>query len=123
MAETVSQLFLLRLSRRAGVAVIVIGALVLLGWALNIQVFKSLAPNLIAMNPLSAVLFILTGVALVRTPKKRAKGPDKTLLICAAIVALGGAMKIVVCMFGLDLDVDQWLFREGVNLPWPFGPN
>src|SRR5213076_2156911 len=106
MAETASQSFLLRLSRRAGVAVVVIAVLVLLGWALNVQILKSLAPNLIAMNPLSAVLFILTGVALARATKKRAKGPDKTLLICASIVALGGAMKIVECMFGLDLDVD-----------------
>ena len=110
MAKTASQKFLLRVSRRAGFVVILIGALVLLGWSFNIQILKSGAPQLIAMNPLSAVLFILTGVALVHAAKSGVKPPDKTLVICSTIIALGGALKIVECVFGLDLNFDQLLF-------------
>lgn len=66
MAQTRSQLFLLRFSRRASVVVVVIGALVLVGWLLHVQVLKSSAPHLIAMNPLTAILFILSGFALLQ---------------------------------------------------------
>ena len=57
MAETASQLFLLRLSRRASSAMIFVAGLVLTGWLLHLQILKSAWPGLIAMNPLTALLF------------------------------------------------------------------
>ncbi|HEX4263981.1 MAG TPA: ATP-binding protein [Verrucomicrobiae bacterium] len=102
---------------------ILIGATVLLGWLFNIQLLKSAAPHLIAMNPLTAVLFILCGVALRRATKTNRKRLDKIILICGAIVLLGGAEKIAECVFGFDLNFDQTLFRTEVNSPGLFGPN
>ena len=123
MAETASQLFLLRFSRWASGVVILIGSLVLIGWLLNVQILKSAAPHLIAMNPLTAILFILSGTALIRAVGTGRKSTDKLFLFCAVIVTLGGAMKIAECVFDFDLNFDQLLFRKEVNSPGPFGPN
>lgn len=41
-----------------------VGVLVLSGWALSIEVFRSVAPGLTPMNPVTAVAFIFAGFAL-----------------------------------------------------------
>ena len=123
MGDTASQLFLLRLSRRASVAIILVGSLVLIGWLFHVQVLKSAGPTLIAMNPLTAILFILSGAALFRAGEKGRKRPDKVVLICAVVILLGGAMKVAECVFNFDLNFDQLFFRREVNSPGPFGPN
>jgi len=123
MGDTASQLFLLRLSRRASVAVIFVGSLVLIGWLFHVQVLKSAGPTLIAMNPLTAILFILSGAALIRAGENGRKQPDKVVLICAVVILLGGAMKVAECVFNFELNFDQLFFRKEVNSPGPFGPN
>jgi signal transduction histidine kinase len=123
MAQTASQLFLLRFSRWVSVLVILIGSTVLMGWLFNIQLLKSAAPHLIAMNPLSAILFILCGAAFLHATGPNRKPPDKVVLVCGAIILLGGAAKVAECAFGFDLNFDQTLFRKEVNSPGPFGPN
>ena len=53
------------LARAAGAAVILIGGLVLAGWAFDIETFKSVIPGMIAMNPGgTALAFLLGGVSL-----------------------------------------------------------
>ena len=123
MGETASQLFLLRLSRRASMAVMFVGTLVLIGWLLHVPVLKSAGPALIAMNPLTAVLFILSGAALIRAGERSRKRPDKVVMICAVVILLGGAMKVAECVFAFKLDFDQLLFRRELSSPGPFGPN
>ncbi len=51
-------------ARAAGAFAILMGVLVLLGWALDIDVLKSAFPNFAAMRPIAAVSFILCGLAL-----------------------------------------------------------
>ena len=114
MAQTRSQLFLLRFSRRASVLIVVIGALVLTGWLLHVQVLKSTAPHLFAMNPVTAILFILCGVALLQatTKAKGKKSSRKVMVVCGTLILLGGGMKVAECVFDLDLNFDQLLFRK-----------
>src|SRR6185312_3890611 len=123
MAETASQLFLQRLSRRASAAVFFIAGLVLVGWLLHVQVLKSVGRDFIAMNPLSALLFIVAGYGLLRAGQRRRKRPDILVIICGIIIVLGGAEKIAECAFNFDLNLDKLLFQRQVNSPGPFGPN
>jgi signal transduction histidine kinase len=123
MVDTASQMFLWRLSRRASIAVIFIGALVLIGWLFHVPLLKSAGPSLIAMNPLTAVLFILSGATLLRASDRKRKRPDPVVLICAVFILLGGAMKISECVFHYDLDFDQLFFHRQVSSPGPFGPS
>jgi len=123
MAETATQLFLLRFSRRVSSVVMLIGSLVLLGWLFHVQILKSAAPNFIAMNPLTAILFILCGAALIRASEKGRKLPDKVVLACAVVILLGGAMKIAECVLHFELNFDQLFFRNEVISPGPFGPS
>jgi signal transduction histidine kinase len=123
MGDTASQLFLVRLSRRTSIGLILVGGLVLLGWLLDIQFLKSAAPTFIAMNPLTAVLFIIAGSALLRAGNRLRKRPDLIVMICAVIILLGGTTKIVECCMGVDFNFDQLLFQRAVNSPGPYGPN
>ncbi len=123
MAETASQLFLLRFSRRESVAIVFIGSLVLIGWLLHVQVLKSALPGLIAMNPLSALLFIIAGCALLRAGRRNRKRPDPLVLISGGIILLGGATKIAECFFSFDLNLDQILFHRQVSSSGLHGPS
>lgn len=121
MAETASQQFLLRLSRRASIAVIIIAGLVLVGWLLHVPVLKSVAPGLIAMNPLTASLFLIAGFALIRAGQRYRKRPDILVMICGVLIIVGGATKVADCVFHFDRSVDEMMFQQQVNSPGPYG--
>src|SRR4051812_35395048 len=52
------------LAEAAGAAVAAVGVLVLMGWAAGCEPLKSVLPGLNAMNPMSALCFVLCGAAL-----------------------------------------------------------
>src|SRR5579871_4245014 len=105
MAMTASQAFLLRVSRWTGAIVISIGAVVLVGWLLNIEILKSFGQDSVAMQPLTAVLFALAGIAVVRSTTR--KTPDVLMLVIATIVALSGVVKALGNAFGFDSPFDH----------------
>ena len=89
----------------------VIGILVLLGWALDIEFLQRIMPGLVAMNPATAVAFVLAGVALWSLQAE----PNRLLMLraaqaCAGGVALIGLLKLCALLGGPDACVDQWLF-------------
>ncbi|MGN6643408.1 MAG: hypothetical protein ACTHKU_10470, partial [Verrucomicrobiota bacterium] len=62
--QTRSQILLLRLSQQGSILVLLIGVVVLLGWILNIALLRGFSPRSIAMNPVTAILFIVSALAL-----------------------------------------------------------
>ncbi|MEJ7638468.1 MAG: hypothetical protein WKF75_10970 [Singulisphaera sp.] len=105
------------LARAAGAAVILIGGLVLAGWAFDLAVLKSLSPGLTAMNPGgTALAFVLAGVSLWAqasagaTPRRRAVG-----IACAAGVLLIGLARLGGYLSGWDGGPDQLLFRAALE--------
>src|SRR4051812_42701635 len=89
MTRTASQVLLLRFARRGSEVVILIGALVLLGWLLKNPWLKSVFPQLVAMNPVSAILFVLSGVALRRLAAREPvafQPMDRVAFGCAMLV-------------------------------------
>src|SRR5687767_12301271 len=94
-------------STSAAIVVTMIGTAVLVGWALDIEILKRVAPPFRAMNPASAVAFILCGfsLALLResriTPRRRLAAQ-----LLGALVVFMGMANIVGAVtspgFGLD---------------------
>ncbi len=130
------QVALLRsLAWGANILVLLIPCLVLAGWMFDIESLKRVAPGLVAMNPATALAFILAGASLWLLRDKPASEPaarTRLLLIAralAALVVLIGLLRLAAILTGWDAGVDQILFRDklgGVGdatLPNHMAPN
>lgn len=112
-----SRLSLLNLIPKvASTVAILVGCVVLVGWTLNIDVLKRILPGLVAMNPATAIAFVIAGAAtrlllnkdVDRRPRRLAQG-------LALVVTTVGLLKLVEILFGWDLGIDQLLFRQGLE--------
>jgi PAS domain S-box-containing protein len=94
----------------------VTGLAVLVGWALDLAALKSLLPTLPTMKPLTALGFLLAGIALWllrhEGPSPRAR---RLALLCITILSLIGGLTLLEYLAGVDLGIDQLLFAEAVR--------
>lgn len=95
---------------------VLIGCLVLLGWTFDVAVLKSLVPGLVAMNPATALAFILAGASLWMLDRTK-ENPRAHLfgLGAGAIVAVVGLVKLINILTGWDLGIDQLLFHDSLR--------
>jgi len=95
----------------AGTASVAVGCLVLCGWALDIERLKQVAPGLVAMDPMTAVAFILAGLALLLV-RVQQRGPTTRRLaqLFAVSIAVIGLSKLGSIVFAATTGVDQLLF-------------
>ncbi len=106
----------------AAAAAVIVGSMVLAGWAFDIAVLKSILPGWVSMKANTAFCFILTGVALLLTAippvtlnPKRAVFLSRLARLCGLLVGLIGLLTLGEYIFGWNLDIDQWLFRESAD--------
>ena len=124
------QLKLVRWSRYLTVAVIGIAILVLLGWQLDIKEFRRPIPALVAMNPLTAILFILSCISflLISSPKYSRKKLQIAFTL-AAIIFLTGLIKVISLFADFGWKIDQVFFSGMLqkdivgNIPNSMAPN
>jgi hypothetical protein len=100
-----------RLVGGCALAVLGIGLLVLAGWALQIEVLKSLLPGLASMKPNTALGFVLAGLALAQRQRSGLR------FGCAAALGLLGGLSLAQDLGGADFGIDQWLFRDTPGAP------
>ena len=95
----------------AAIMTMSLGALVLVGWTLDLDTLKSLHPALASMKPNAAVAFILSGLALWT---RRHDGAKIGLVgrVSAIVVLLIGAATLTEYAAGLDLQIDQLIFTD-----------
>ena len=119
-------------SKASGAAAILIGGLTLLGWQFEIGVFKSLFPGMVAMNPVTAVAFILAGAALsmynAATRDAHSVRMRQAASACALVILILACLRLAGYMFGWDIGIDRWLFSslldQSVNgIPNRMAPN
>jgi hypothetical protein len=116
-------------ARAASVIPLVMGFLVLFGWWQDIELFKRIIPGYIAMNPATAIGFILLGTALALwLPDPPAKWRRQLGAVLAALAASIGLLRLIAIVVGLDLGIDQLLFSEKLaaadsGLPNRMAPN
>jgi CHASE3 domain sensor protein len=111
-------------TRLPGALAVLIGGLVLTGWALDIGALKSILPGWVSMKPNTALAFVLTGIALLC-----AKHPGARLgRLCGGLAGLIGLLTLVEYVSGWNPGFDQWLFREaagtvGTSYPGRMAPD
>ncbi len=89
------------------------GALALTGWALDIDVFKSVGPGWATMKPNTALCFVLIGGALwlLRDESVQRRG-HRLGQILALGAALIGFASLVEFLLGVNLGIDELIFSD-----------
>ncbi len=83
----------------------------LIGWSFDIEIFKRILPNSVAMNPMSAICFILSAISfLLLTSKKRRRIELVAGKILAIIVLLVGTQVFLGYVFGYKSNIDKLFF-------------
>ena len=99
------------LLKTASAIVILVGCTVLIGWTLSIDVLKRILPGLVAMNPTTAITFVLAGMSLwLLRAGKTASRLRRIAKGLAFAVALVGLIKLVGILSGWNLGIDELLF-------------
>ena len=89
---------------------IAIGSLVLVGgWAFDIEVLRTLLPNLVSMKANTALAFVLAGMALAL---HHSQLPRILADICSVLVMLIGALTLIQIIFDVQLGIDEMLFLD-----------
>ena len=105
------------------------GVLVLFGWYFDLEQLKRVFPGFVAMNPMTATLFIITGAALAMSISREhsnvIRGCAKILSAAVALIAFIKLMDIAV---GWLPNVDEVLFASKLSdvhdkLPNRIAPN
>lgn len=112
-------------SRLAGAVVLLLGILVLAGWAWDVAALKSVLPEFVPMQPNAALALALSGIALLVRIPFSSRSPAWIEVIrpwlvraCAAVVAVIGVLTLAEYVLGRDFGIDQLLLKE---LPGAFG--
>jgi signal transduction histidine kinase len=91
-------------------SVTLLGALALAGWALDLDLLTRLVPERATMKPNTALALVLAGGALAglgwATPRSWWAGAGGAAVFVIALAAL------VEQWAGVDLGIDEWLFRD-----------
>lgn len=95
----------------ASAATIAIGFLVLLGWQLDIEILKRIAPGFVAMNPPTALLFVLAGSALPLIIYFRSSAAILIARGLAALIITASLSEIIEAAGLIHSPVDEFLFR------------
>ena len=95
-----------RLAHFCALAVLLVGLLVLAGWALKLEALKSVLPGFASMKPNAALGMVLAGIALAQRRRSGLR-----LGCAAALIGLGG-VSLAQDLSGADFGVDQLLFRD-----------
>lgn len=101
------------LTRTSAIIVIALAVLVLLGWQQDIVLLKRILPEMVAMNPMTAVAFILCGFSLLLFQQKGYKLTIAKIL--AASVILIAVLRLLAVAGLYDAGIDRLLFTKQVQ--------
>lgn len=103
-------------SRVLAIATIISALAVLVGWMFDITVLTSLRPGYPAAKANSAVAFLVTGIALYLHHRLRLRSGLRVVIDVAGVaMTILGLLTLFQYAAGVDLGIDQLLFRESVT--------
>jgi diguanylate cyclase (GGDEF)-like protein len=97
-------------ARAASIGSLTVGVAVLVGWALNIEILRSVVPGLISMKPNTAVCFLLASAALWASG--RTIGRRRLTVASATAMGTIAALTLFEYATGSELVIDRLLFPE-----------
>ncbi len=103
-----------RISKAAALLAIATATAVMIGWIFGIEPLKRISPGFVAMNPVTAICFLLSGAALFVLSDPS----GKTRLIArilATTVLLVGAVKLSGYWFAVPIQIDTLLFPSQLH--------
>ncbi|MBU2915136.1 PAS domain-containing protein [Reichenbachiella agariperforans] len=103
-----------RTSLHISYATFAVGALVMLGWIFDVEFLKRPISGLVAMNPLTAFCFMLSGIGHSRLCKRQVPDQSKDLgviLIVGLMISISVA-KLISGFLNSDFQIDQVLFAR-----------
>ena len=111
-----------RIPTIAALAVILIGVIVLTGWATGVEMLKAIVPGLIVMIPNTATGFVMGGTALwlLRHDHQSQRLRWAARAIATALLIIG-FLTFLERLRGLDFGIDLLLFPDAVR-QYPFLP-
>ena len=100
-------------SRLAAAIVMLIPCAVFAGWIFHVDALKRLVPGLVAMNPLTALCFLVGGAGLALAA--RADEIRRAAVLCGCAIAAVGATILCRYLFGWDAGIDRLLFAQSLG--------
>jgi PAS domain S-box-containing protein len=94
-----------------GALAVLVGLIVLSGWALQVRLLTTIVPQAVAMKPNSAVAFVLIGSSLIVLGRPGGRLARRVGIGLALAGATIGVATIIEYVSGRDLGIDQILFR------------
>ena len=91
----------------AGLVCIAAGLLVFAGWLLKIDLLTRMRPNLVAMNPITAICFVMAGSALLA----HGRGRIRLVLALGGLIGIAAAAKLLSLWIGTT-GPDSLLFAD-----------
>lgn len=122
--KTVASGIARRISMACAALVMAAGAIVLLGWALQLEALKCILPGTVSMKANTALGFLAAGLSLLIY---NLSGPENTVKLrlaraLAFFTALLGLATLSQYLFGWNLGIDQLLFLEPAGAVATFTP-
>ncbi|MEO6183704.1 MAG: PAS domain S-box protein, partial [Verrucomicrobiota bacterium] len=104
-----------RMSRLLAALALAIGAMGLAGWIFGIDALKRIHPSLVTMKANTAIGLMLASFSLLLLQDENVAGAKRRLAQgLAVVIALLGLVTLGEHIYGCDLGIDQFLFRESV---------
>jgi len=107
----------------SSVATGLVGLIVVAGWMFDVAVLKSILPGFATMKANTAISFMFASAALCVISGGR-EGPkaERVSKGCAGVVVLIGAVTLFQYLFGVNLGIDQLIFKDKQVASGPGAP-
>ena len=111
-----------KLASLTAILAVMAGVMVLVGWAFDIALLKSILPGWVSMKANTAACFVLIGIALWLSSRlsrtltlERAARLALPARACSGLAGLISLLTLCEYVFGWNPGIDQWLFVEPVG--------
>lgn len=109
----------------SSIFLLLIGVLSILGWQFNIEFLKRIYPNFIAIKPITAISFIMTGIASICLQYGINNHSKVKFLgqFLGFFIFMIGLISLLEYMFNLHFNIDHWFYasRDLGEPPLPAG--